>query len=1071
MKRLMKALAYLLTLSLLLGSIPYAFAQNDTGLADPVGEDYVQGEVLFNYIPGAAEGASLSSIENDLGIKVLEAIDQTALNAETSLNSVENNSQTLYRAGFDSEKMTVFELCKVLNALPCIEDAEPNYLYAPDSFNMPSEITTSSLYASEQKWYFDNMGLTSAWQQYENLGEGVVVCVIDNGLNFTHNDINDNLWDDGNGNHGYNAEYNNHDIYGKLSGGPAHGSHCAGIIAMEANNGGLVGVAPKAKIMACNAVSTSTGMFTNANLIKSLEYAVANGADVISMSLGGYSYSVNMEKALAKASLHAVILCAAGNEATNAATALHYPSASSAVIGVMALGSGSSANTLSSYSNYDLTGRYYQVAAPGTDIYAIAAQSDTGYVSKSGTSMATPFMAGLAALYVSEHPELSAPEARRAIIDAAGEMVAGYSGTYTQKPFTKARPLTLLGESCAPASNVTINDKQLNTAVREALNVDTYHSFTNYELECVSTLDLSGSDFHDYSALSALPKLTSLNLSATGMTDADAAGLKTYLPDTLLNFDISHNSLTNLDLFSGYAGYVSRVVASHNEINNIAGVANFTMLSDLDISYNCVKNISAVSSLSGLVYLYAPGNEIEDATPIIGLSMLEEVYFGNYNPNFTDMFGELYFLSGSAGNKISNLAPFMNINQYRSKLHYINLSYNYVNLDEQFNYRAAKLLQILDYIGSHNDFNSIFAEAVTYKLVLSPFAKGNLIFANDIAFENDRNFATLYMNGDGFAIPYSVLPQAANAKTGVSFSVRDNSVAFVDNNGVIYPKAAGSTYVTLTLESGKVRTFFITVSDSFVMQAGIATPATTYFAGVNYQALIYTAPCEEISLTDQNGNSFGTHDAGGKYCYNLTDAHGNDFQRWLVPLYAENAGDYQIAVTAKAKKAESESATVGSFRFNAMENFGNELSGIYTMYNSRFDTKVSLIAADETVLQTVIYKGGIGNTGHFRFNGVANGVYTVKVESDGYKPFYFENVTVNGDTFIDDNIDGAASFTACAGDINGDGCIDIGDISVLLSDANYAKDYTEAGNILCDINADNCVSMDDLQILLANNAK
>ena len=1076
MKKTTKILALILTIALLFSSLAAAFAhgENTPAYADEstlvAGEDYVVGELLFNLKGSDNQSVQIQSVEEDFGLHIVEEIDQSALEANAQANSLGEDHVTLYRATYDAQQASVFEVCKALNKLPYIQDAEPNYLYAPEEFNMPTDIN-SSVYRSEQKWYFDNMNITETWQKYSNLGEGVVVCVIDNGLNFEHQEIDDNLWSDGNGHYGYNAEFNNNDIYGKLANGPAHGSHCAGIIAMEGSNGGAVGVAPKAKIMACNAVSTSSGMFSNANLIKSLEYAVENGADVISMSLGGYAFSLNTEKALTRASLSAVILCAAGNEAYSADECLHYPSASAAVIGVMALGAYSNTNTLSDYSNYDTTGRYYQVAAPGTDIYSIAALSKTGYTEMSGTSMATPFMAGIAALYRSEHPELSAPEARRAIIDASGEMVAGYYSSVSGRLFEKAAPYTMLETTPAAEQTVTLNDRLVARAVREALHVDTYYSFTNYDLECISYLDLRGTSFKNYAALAPLTKLTCLNLSDTGMTDADAAALAAYLPDTTLVFDVSDNALTNLNLFKNYSGYLSRLTASGNQLTDISGISGFTMLSDLDVSSNKLSDITPVATLSGLTLFYAPGNLIEDVSPIIGLSDLEEVYFGNYNPNLSDMFGETYFLTGSLGNRISSLEPFMALTS-ASRLHYINLSYNYVNRDKQFNYRAAKLMQTMEEICRYHKFNSIFGDEVAYKLVLSPFAKGDLIFANDIAFKNDRNFATISLGGGSFAIPYTVLPANANMQTGVRFTVRDSSIAFVNSQGVVYPKAAGSTYITLTLESGAVRTFFLTVKESAVIGASILNPTTFYTAGTSYTALVYTTVAEEIRLLDQNGNSFGQYDAGGKYCYHLTDKNGNAFQKWLIPLCAQTAGDYEIIVSARGAQSESFSQTIASFPFPVYENTGYDVYGYIYSYNSFFDTTVSLLAADDTLLQQLTLRGGFDNSNAYRFSNVAAGVYTIVIERDGYKPYYIKNIVVNGDTFVDDDIDvSAASFAACAGDLNGDGSIDIADISVLLAEENYAKDSEAAASYVCDLNGDSSVNVEDLAIIITNHAK
>ncbi|MBR0415365.1 MAG: S8 family serine peptidase [Clostridia bacterium] len=1088
MKNIKKMFAIILTIALLVSALPLSFAQSDS-VEDIVnadyenylatgadaqdlteGEDYVAGEILFNYAPGENNAYSLSSIEAGFGLEILETIDQSALIANAQTSSEGGENQTLYRAAFDSTKASVFELCKAMNELPTVTDCEPNYTYAPDSFVMPTEISSSSSYNSMQKWYFDNMNIPSTWQTYSNLGEGTLVCVIDNGLNATHNEIKNRLWDDGNGNHGYNAEFNNHDIYGKLDGGPAHGSHCAGIIGMEASNGGLVGVAPKATIMMCNAVTSSTGYFTNANLIKSLEYAVANGADVISMSLGGYAFSFNMEKALARASYSAVILCAAGNEGLNAATALHYPSASGAVIGVMALGSGSYTNRLSDYSNYDLTGRYYQVAAPGTDIYSISALSNTTYREMTGTSMATPFMAGIAALYVAEHPTLSPAEVRSSIIRDAGEMVQGYMSDAMSYSFKKATALTMLGQTCEPATQATFNDRIVYAKVKEALAVDNPSTLTNYDLESVTHLDLSNTSFKNYSELAKFPALTYLNLAGTNMSDADAKAMVQYLPDTLQILDVSDNELTNLDFLTRYSGYLTRLTAHNNAIKNIAGVSGFTMLTEIDLASNQIKDISAVSTLTGLKYLYVPGNLIEDATPVISVKSLEEVYFGNYNPNFTDMFGELYFLSGSKGNRITSLAPFMQLSKYNNRMHYINLSYNYVQYDSQYNYRAAKLIQLLDEIGNYYDFQSIFAENVKYKLVLSPCATGALTMAQDIVFENNKNYVTLSLEGEAQKIPYSVIPEGADYRSGVTFRVKDSSVAYVDSEGFVYPVNAGSTYITLTLDSGKVRTFYVNVKDTYVLGASIMNPRTIYSAGTSYTALVYTAPCVAIRLVDQNGTGFGEYTSSGKYCYALTDSHGNNYQKWIVPLSAEAAGNYNITVKTKATDSSAFATATGSFNFPVGEAFGYEVYGNIYAYNTRFDTTISLLMEDETPLQSIKLQGGVSNSGEYRFTNVAAGTYTIKIERDGYVPYFIRHVVVDGDTLVDDNIDTPADITSLAGDFNGDNVIDFADASILLANGNYASTAAGAQNILCDIDADEMVTVSDLSIVLANMA-
>lgn len=1078
MNRISKFTAILLTIVMLISALPLSFAQNKEQTVnesvnkdyenylksnnDFVSDDYVEGEILFNYISdGNSKSASIKSIEKDFDIKILETIDQSALNALTKGASL-NETATLYRASFDSKNISVYELCNAMNEVENIKDCEPNYTYTPcSSFVMPTEISNSSDYSTRQKWYFDKMNIPQTWQDYSTLGEGEVVCVIDCGLNYTHNEIKNNLWSDSEGNHGYNAEFNNNDIYGKEEGGPAHGSHCAGIIAMEGSNGGLVGVAPKSKIMVCNAATASTGTFSNANLIKSLEYAIDNGADIISMSLGGYAFSFNLDKALTRASFGAVICCAAGNDNINASKRLHWPSACGAVIGVMALGSGTSASTLSSYSNYDLTGKYYQLAAPGTDIYAINATTDSGYTRMSGTSMATPFMAGICALYASIHPNMSAPQIRNALIKGDGEMIKGYSyyADAQTKSFKRVTAETLLSFTGEAPINVSINDTLLNTKVREALNVSASYQLTDYDLECISGLDLSGTDFRNYSELSKLSKLTYINLSNTNMSDANALAVINNLPATTLVIDFSHNNLTSLDFMSNYNSYLSRVDFSFNNLTNIAGISGFTSLSELNIAGNKIKDISPVSTLTGLVYFYAPGNQISDPKPIVNIAKLEEAYFGNFNPNLSDLFGELYFTSGNMGNNIRSLAPFTKLSVYTSNLHYLNLSYNQLNYDSQYNSNAAKVMQLLDEIGTKSRANkdNPFTDK-TSKLVLLPNAQNSSANPeSEIIFDNDNNFATISLEQNSFKIPcHSLSP--------LTYKVSDESLAFTNSDGEIYPAKAGHAYVTIKSESD-VKTFFFTIKDTVVKSAAVFNPSSLYAAGEEYKAIVYTEPTAKIKLTTGADVLLGEYNQNdySKACY---DTQGNKYLRWIVPFTISDSGEYQVKAYAYSQANSSYSNNSVSFDISISNKTDNTLSGVIAGYNTKFNARLTLCDADGDELQQITLSG-LSNDKTFKFNCVPNGNYIIKAEKDGCKDVYIFNVKVNGDTFIDDNIDLCSS----AGDTNTDNAIDIADISEVLLSENYGCNTADAANILCDTDGDSTISLSDISIIISNYAK
>ena len=255
---------------------------------------------------------------------------------------------------------------------------------------------------SDRQWYMDSID----WEDSTGEEPQVVVAVIDTGVGITHPALENSLWinekekngtegvdDDGNGYvddvYGYNVRGDNNDVTDTAG----HGTHIAGIIAMQEITGNQAsGVYPKAKIMAIRAGYTVNG-FSSKNLIKAVRYAIENGADVINMSLGTSYCSEELQEILEEASKSCVIVAAAGNLGLPTAESGKdrmencFPAGLSCVTGVMAHDKN---GELSAYSNWDFAsgeGADYDVVAPGDEIYATT--KAMGYKEEFGTSMAT----------------------------------------------------------------------------------------------------------------------------------------------------------------------------------------------------------------------------------------------------------------------------------------------------------------------------------------------------------------------------------------------------------------------------------------------------------------------------------------------------------------------------------------------------------------------------------------------------------------------------------------------------------------------------------------------------------
>lgn len=334
----------------------------------------------------------------------------------------DNNMSKLYCVRIVSNNpVQVLEMVNDLKELPEVEYAEPNYLV--HATVMPSEtFKAEPLYS--QLWGSAAVGLEQLWDQPVTGTKNPVIAILDTGVDTEHPDLKANIWtnltelngsegaDDDN--NGFADDIHGYDFVNKTANmrdNNGHGTHCAGIAAACGNNGiGLTGANPDALIMPIT-VMQSDGTGDVATIIKGIDYAVANGAEIISMSFGGYTDSMAEREALAKAYQNAVLIAAAGNDSkciyphncpvNNVLGSPMFPAAYNFVLGVQ---STSDANgTLSSFSNFDEDGPVmtqfgqndlfnYELKAPGSDIMSTFPNGQ--YRKLSGTSMACPLVAG-----------------------------------------------------------------------------------------------------------------------------------------------------------------------------------------------------------------------------------------------------------------------------------------------------------------------------------------------------------------------------------------------------------------------------------------------------------------------------------------------------------------------------------------------------------------------------------------------------------------------------------------------------------------------------------------------------
>jgi subtilisin family serine protease len=236
------------------------------------------------------------------------------------------------------------------------------------------------------------LGLEAAWNITRGSPE-VVIAIVDTGINAAHPEFAGRIVP------GYdfiNKDEDAADDHG-------HGTHVAGIAAAGINGVGTVGVCPECKLMPVKVLSASNSG-TWGSVSKGILFAVDHGADVINLSLGATISSTALMSAVQYAVSHdVVIVAAAGNLASDLP---FYPAAAPGVVGVSGTDSQDSFWAVSNY------GDFIDVAAPGSGIYSTYYDlvNTSGYAWMSGTSMASPFVAGLAGLIRSQRGDLTAAE-------------------------------------------------------------------------------------------------------------------------------------------------------------------------------------------------------------------------------------------------------------------------------------------------------------------------------------------------------------------------------------------------------------------------------------------------------------------------------------------------------------------------------------------------------------------------------------------------------------------------------------------------------------------------------------
>ncbi len=328
--------------------------------------------------------------------------------------------------------------------------------------------------AIHKKWGLQKSNALEAWQLTTG-SRDIIVAIVDTGIDVNHPDLKNNLWrnpgesgldekgndkatngidDDGNGYvddvHGWNFVHGNHN----LKDNHGHGTHIAGIVGAEGGNKyGVTGVAPKVSLMVLKYFDPNSPGNNLVNTIKAFNYAVSMNAHIINYSGGGLEFSKPEFTAVKQAEQKGILfVAAAGNERTNSDFNKYYPADYDLdnIISVTAINP--TLRVLSS-SNYGV--QTVDIAAPGENIYSTLPNQSFGPMT--GTSQATAFVSGVAALLMAHNRDFDAKAVRKYILRTGDSLQWLKSKTSTSKKLNVYRTLTMLDQGVGASGVVAGN--------------------------------------------------------------------------------------------------------------------------------------------------------------------------------------------------------------------------------------------------------------------------------------------------------------------------------------------------------------------------------------------------------------------------------------------------------------------------------------------------------------------------------------------------------------------------------------------------------------------------------------
>lgn len=382
------------------------------------------GILFFLIITLFSISSKAKSHEAELGGFIVQLKSEKAFN-KLKVNFPKARKLKIRRALFAKVSASSKQV-KFIKEIPGVLSVQKNAIVTLDTMTEAKSIfNASQLPTKGLEWGLTSSGanIYPAWHKTTGRKE-VIVAVIDTGVDYKHPSLRENIYineaeangepgvdDDGNG---YVDDIRGYDFVGKDNDPMdkhSHGTHCAGIIAAMDTGTSMVGASPNVKIMPVQIFSRS-GRSSVAAIAEAIDYAVTNGAQILSMSFGGGQANEAIKQSMKNAfEARVLAVVAAGNSRSDNDVSPMFP-ASYEFENIISVGAHDQKSSPARFSNYGK--ETVDIFAPGVDI--LSTVPNKKFALKSGTSMATPFVSGAMALLLSLDPSITPDIAKRRLL-------------------------------------------------------------------------------------------------------------------------------------------------------------------------------------------------------------------------------------------------------------------------------------------------------------------------------------------------------------------------------------------------------------------------------------------------------------------------------------------------------------------------------------------------------------------------------------------------------------------------------------------------------------------------------